>query len=323
MCYICVLMGLPPTVESAIQLFGKHSLSATKFLETIDPLSLPMRNVRKATVLKEKLIDTSPVDENASSQRFAPEWKLRNWIKLFHILAEALIVVYNIRKDRMGGSITSLMSSTDALPVLPNESIPASEFNNNNDNTVFDETSYQALIRSKFCYDLLTDQTCFDFWRIVFADGDSTSDLEVIESTVVTMPEQDVLFIDVAVDEYNVDAYFEEQTSDTAPPTPIDVEIKLGLERATAASAAHQHANDTHRRGSFGRAASMPAMNPAGYVAINSSQKLKKLDAQQQQPPNAQSHEQHNVPLQHQNNAQNHQHGKHSNSKTNVQTSHR
>ena len=35
MCYICVLMGLPPTVESAIQLFGKHSLSATKFLETV------------------------------------------------------------------------------------------------------------------------------------------------------------------------------------------------------------------------------------------------------------------------------------------------
>lgn len=319
MCYICVLMGLPPTVEAAVQLFGKHSLSATQFLETIDPLSLPMRNIRKATILKEKLIDTAPLDENTNAQRFAPEWKLRNWIKLFHVLAEALIVVYNVRKERMGGSITSLMSSSDALPVLPTENNLDSGRSNPNNDVISDEKSYKSLIRSKFCHDLLNDQTCFDFWRIVFADGDSSSNLEVIE-TSVPIAEQDVLFVDVAVDEYNVDGYFaDEQVGDSAPPTPIDGDIKLGLERAAAA---HLHANDTTRKAQFGRAASMPSLNAAGIRKHSSAKEgsNKKYPSMQSsdQPQNQHLHS-----LGNQSNSQKHHNDNHGHTKGGSHTGNR
>ena len=285
----------------------------------IDPFSLPMRNVRKATMLKEKLIDSAPLDEIADSQRFAPEWKLRNWIKLFHVLAEALIVVYNVRKDRMGGSITSLMSSNDALPVLP--SVASSDPNpvqSGDTEATLDEKSFQSLIRAKFCSDLIHDQTCFDFWRVVFADGEDIASLEVINTSCAPTAEQDVVFIDVAATDYNYDndGYFDEQPRGSESGRAMEAEIQLGIERSAAAAAhqrqqqqAYDQQTSTARRGSLGRSSSMPVLN-AGVVTDNRSAVTNQNHAHDgSQKSNKQKHHsQHQHQHHHNNHHEHHQH---------------
>ena len=95
--YLCILLGLKPTWDSAQGYLFKEINQVMKFLMCSEPLKIPKRRLRKAKQLKEEKVTTRQlmmlVDNKAMK-------KLVNWIFQFQKLADAILKVDERLKGR-------------------------------------------------------------------------------------------------------------------------------------------------------------------------------------------------------------------------------
>jgi hypothetical protein len=95
--YLCVLLGLTPSWQVARRSLFKELIPLQKFLREVDPMSIPIRRIRKAYELKENVL--CGVSEDEAAEVSASVGKLMKWICCFQKLADLMLSVEQRRRD--------------------------------------------------------------------------------------------------------------------------------------------------------------------------------------------------------------------------------
>lgn len=105
--YICILLGLHPTWQAAKRSLFKELHPLQNFLREVDPLTLPLRRLKRASLLKDQqlsFLDPKIMPQVSRSPVFE---KLAKWVMAFDALAKTVIAVDHARTERGANSQSS------------------------------------------------------------------------------------------------------------------------------------------------------------------------------------------------------------------------
>jgi hypothetical protein len=123
-------------------------------------------------------IEVNMIPQLALPKSCAPLLTYR-WVNSFNIVGETIVAVFNIRRRHLemvaGNGTSSSLSITPAgSSVLPSgygrlqpPDITATD-TSVEQSGLGSVTDYQQQLLQLFCVDLVSDQTCFDFWKVVY-----------------------------------------------------------------------------------------------------------------------------------------------------------